>query len=571
MRRILQVFYVIFSAIISALAIQNEILPFGSPFLGLFALVPLYLTLASAQSYAEAALLTGFQTGLVHVFSSFWLGNFKDFALFTLGASALATAVIGAVFGCYLYLPFAQSGRKKRNGYEAPTQPLPQRTAALTRRVLLFAAVWTVYEWAKSTGFLAYPWGTLVMTAYRWPLITQIAAITGTWGISFLFSLFAAVVAEGLVLLPLVPYFRRGGGGEEAAYARCGALCIVLFAVTVLYGAVAYTAERVPVKTMRTVMVQQNADSWETGGDAQAVVVSSELTEAAISEGLARTGTRPDLVVWSESVLSYAFPEAESYYRSRPAEMPLVPFIRQTGVPFVIGGPVTADYEKRQYHNSALYFDKDGNYRGYYAKMQLVPFAEVIPGAQYEWVHVLLDKIIGFSSGWTPGTELTLFTVPLPDSQTVKISLPICFEDAFPPVCRALYEAGSEVFVNITNDSWSKTDSAEYQHFVIASYRAIEYRTTLLRSTNSGYSVVVDPAGRILADMPLFETASIYTEVPVYERTQTPYALLGDWVPALCALAYAVNLVLGRTRRADNRKKRPEKCAIPLDQSDINC
>ena len=199
------------------------------------------------------------------------------------------------------------------------------------------------------------------------------------------------------------------------------------------------------------------------------------------------------------------------------------------------------------YSNAALFFDHAGEYQGYYGKMQLVPFAEVIPGAQYEWVRKLLDAIVGFSSGWTPGTELTLFTVPLKTGGDVTISIPICFEDAFPMVCRALFKAGSEIFVNITNDSWSMTNSAEYQHFAIASFRAMEFRTTLIRSTNSGYSVVVNPKGQVIADMPLFEETSLYTSVPIYQRTMTVYCLFGNWLPALCFIL-ALGQVIAREK-----------------------
>jgi apolipoprotein N-acyltransferase len=87
---------------------------------------------------------------------------------------------------------------------------------------------------------------------------------------------------------------------------------------------------------------------------------------------------------------------------------------------------------------------------------------------------------------------------------------------------------GSELFINLTNDSWSRTKSAEYQHYAIASYRPIEFQTTLVRSTNSGYSVVLDPRGLILDDMPLFSEEYLFTEIPVYERVTTFYAAYGD-------------------------------------------
>ena len=106
MKGILQVFYAFFSSIIMAFAIQNEFLLFGSPVLGLFALVPLYLALAECNSFKKAGLLTALQMLCTHVFSSFWLGYFKDFAVFTLGATAAVYAVFGYFSGGLFFAPF---------------------------------------------------------------------------------------------------------------------------------------------------------------------------------------------------------------------------------------------------------------------------------------------------------------------------------------------------------------------------------------------------------------------------------------------------------------------------------
>ena len=118
----------------------------------------------------------------------------------------------------------------------------------------------------------------------------------------------------------------------------------------------------------------------------------------------------------------------------------------------------------------------------------------------------------------------------------MRISTPICFDDAFPDVCRPLAANGSEVFMNITDDSWSKTKSSEYQHFVISAFRAIELRTTLVRSTNSGYSAVIDARGNVLSDMPLFEEAALFCKVPVYKKQETVYLRFGNWLPHTAAL-----------------------------------
>ena len=126
---------------------------------------------------------------------------------------------------------------------------------------------------------------------------------------------------------------------------------------------------------------------------------------------------------------------------------------------------------------------------------------------------------------------------------SVLVSTPICFDDSAAEVCRALYHAGSEVFVNITNDSWSKTNSAEIQHFVVAAFRAIEYRTTLARCANSGFTVVVGPNGKILQSIPLFEKNALAAEIPIFKRTMTIYARFGNWLPKLCSILIALYIM----------------------------
>ena len=115
----------------------------------------------------------------------------------------------------------------------------------------------------------------------------------------------------------------------------------------------------------------------------------------------------------------------------------------------------------------------------------------------------------------------------------VRFAAPICFEDAFPTLCADLHNQKSNILINLTNDSWSKTASAEYQHFAVAYFRAIELRTPLVRSTNGGYTCVVDPVGNITASLPLFTTDALSVSVPIYPYQPTFYAQWKDWLPAL--------------------------------------
>lgn len=537
MKRFLQVFFALFSSIITSLAIQNEFLPFGSPFLGLFALVPLYYAISKSSSFLESALLVGLQISITNLISSFWLGYFHGFAIFTLGGTTIAYFIFGFIFGHFFYLPFCKNPQKdffRLCGIQGSN---------VTIRILFFSSLWVIFEWFKSNGFLAYPWGTLSMTAFKWQFITQIASITGTYGISFLFALFSSIIGEGLTLLPI--QIHNQSRKVSSCYSKCAALCITLFLFTVCFGFYTIYIPKTPTKTLNAVIIQQNADPW-LSSEEDCILKSQELTDKAIADYKELTGNKPDLIVWSEAVLSKKMPNFEFFYKTFPSQQPLLTYIKKTEVPFIIGGPVEVDFMGlSKSANSALYFSKKGKFYDSYSKRWLVPFAEIIPYQQYRWMQKLMQNLAGFSFGWVPGDQNKVFSLTSQISgDDIYFSTPICFEDAFPPICSQMFKDGAEIFVNITNDSWSKTKTSQYQHFVVASYRCIEFRTPMIRCANSGYSVVLDTTGKILSDLPQFTEAGSCLEVPIYQQKLTPYAILGNWLPIILLVLCSIYVIL---------------------------
>ncbi len=566
MELILQViFSSVFSGLMLSAAIPNEFYLFGCPVYTLAAFIPLYLTLNKIKDFKLAFLALFIQTLTTHLLSSFWLAFFKDFAIFTLGASAIATACIGGAFGFLFYIPYYTSeSQNKLNEYSASAS----LRLSPVFRILYFSVVYTLYEWVKSSGFLGYPWGTVSSAMYNWPVIMQLASITGTYGITFIVIMFNAIASEAIML-----YYGNAKlqAARTSATIQTAKLLGVFFIFILLHGVYQYDKTRKPVKELTAIMVQQNSDPWKEESDDESILTSQRLTENKIKQ-LELTDQKADLVIWSEGCLKRAFPGAQGYYEWAPQERSLVDFVRDIKVPCIFGGSyikarqVTRNgfpYTQREYYNSALLFDSEGKFRGYYAKNHLVPFAEVIPFIEVPFIHNFMEKVIGISAGWTPGDQYVLFEVPcritknyvLPAVKTIdisksyteqkqeetkpyttKIATPICFDDAFTDIMRPLFLSGTELFINITDDSWSLKKSSEIQHFVIASYRAIEYRTTLIRSSNAGYSVVIEPSGKVIADLPLFEEAALSSEIPVYQRQMTTYARFGNWLPYLCII-----------------------------------
>ena len=62
--------------------------------------------------------------------------------------------------------------------------------------------------------------------------------------------------------------------------------------------------------------------------------------------------------------------------------------------------------------------------------------------------------------------------------------------------------------------------------------RAVETRRFLLRATNTGFTAVVDPYGRIVAQAPSYARTALVAGFD-FSRQQSFYTRNGDWFPAL--------------------------------------
>ncbi|MCP5453935.1 MAG: apolipoprotein N-acyltransferase [Spirochaetaceae bacterium] len=521
------------SSVLLALSLPNELFPWGSPTLGLVALAPLFVALAETASYREAFAVGAAFGGLAHGVSSYWLWFFKDFRFWTLGTTVIAYMVVYGVLGLYL------RGALKRGGIARP---------------LVFAMAWAVFEWGKSSGFLGYPWG---LVAYSWNTVTpatQIAESTGVYGLSFALAFVSASIGEALCGPPAPLPAASDGAAERPPSGRFAAalpsrpawpdgrfadlgnlvVAVVCLVAVYAYGLAALERPREARATVDVLLVQQNVDPWE-GTEAENLAGSIGLAAAALEA----SGGGADLVLFSESTLRRPWNGFQRYFSRSPADYPLRSFIRDSGAYLLTGAPEILDYESYEATNSVILIGPDGRQVGSYAKTHPVPFAEAIPFWEVPAVRSFIQDVVGLASGWTMGTERVLFDLPTARAGNVRFAAPICFEDAFAYLCRRFVLDGAELLVNLTNDAWSRTDSAEIQHFVAARFRAVELRRTLVRSTNGGVSAVVGPDGRVLDSLPLFEADARLVEVPVYTGEETPYLRYGDWFATVLACILA--------------------------------
>jgi apolipoprotein N-acyltransferase len=307
----------------------------------------------------------------------------------------------------------------------------------------------------------------------------------------------------------------------------------------------------------RLAMVQHNDDPWKRA-DAAAHRKNLEILKRLSREAIA-ADPRPDLVVWSETAFvpriywhSTYRDNQESYRLVRE----LLDFLETQDVPFVIGNDdgrkdpaMNPDplEEHRVDYNAVILFDRGKEVEAY-RKMHLVPFTEYFPyKKQLPGLYAALKK--ADTHFWEPGEVPTVF-----ESRGIKFSTPICFEDTFGYISRRFVLEGAELIINLTNDAWAKSLSAQMQHLSMAVFRAVENRRSMVRATASGQTCAIDPSGKIVVMAPAFAEAQISASLPLVDE-KTFYTRRGDYVPLLALGFSALSFAWALIRIAINRKK----------------
>jgi len=219
----------------------------------------------------------------------------------------------------------------------------------------------------------------------------------------------------------------------------------------------------------------------------------------------------PDLIVWPESAIPWPLDVAG----------PVLGEIATAAS----GPPVVLGLNRRQdgrWFNALVVVDATGEVAQLYDKHHLVPFGEYIPLGHLTRGLGLRSFAAqdgyGYSAG--PGPRLI-------DLGPLGRALPlICYEAIFPGGIRRAPDR-PDLLLQITNDAWFGEISGPFQHLAQARVRAVEQGLPMVRVANTGVSAVIDPAGRILAEIPLGEAGFLDQPIPA-PLPPTLYARMGD-------------------------------------------
>ena len=502
-------------AVLSGALLALSFPRYGHPAFAWIALVPLLIALhggfartgvTSGQSPRRAFLL-GLTTGTIYFIGTvYWTSTVvQQFGGLPLPLALLAMLLLALYLGLFPAVAALITSR------------LVRRVGA--GALLLFAAPWVATEFFRGYLFGGFPWVPLGNSQVRVLPIAQIASALGVYGVSALVAFVNSVLAYAL----LVDGRRR--------------LSALAAAVVVVFGVGAWgtwrlaqaplTREGTPV---RVGLVQGNIaqeDKWDRTQARRIFTTHIAMTREAVARGA-------QYVLWPESSTPFMFEEDAG------GGDVLRALSREVNVPILFGSDQIERGPSPRLYNAAFLVTPEGKTAAVYRKIHLVPFGEYIPFKSWLFfVSPLVESLAEFA----PGGSIVM--LPVNGHMT---STAICYEVVYPSLIREAVEAGSELLTTITNDAWYGHSSAPYQHFELATMRAIEQGRYLARAANTGISGVVDPYGRVVASSGIFEQIVIVQEVRLL-TSRTLYSVVGDVVAYVAiALTASALMVLGRRR-----------------------
>jgi apolipoprotein N-acyltransferase len=514
---------VLFAAVLFAFAHPNPLFMNGIPVLGWVMYIPVLFVIR--RSTVPACLFWGALYGFTaFLLFNYWLSAYQF----------IAGAVVYTIYLCYFMLLF----------------PALRIAAVLLPRYgfVLQWLIFTVFEYLRTLGFLGYSYGITGYTQWRIIPLIQIASITGVWGVSALL-IFPQTFAAQYWFSFKKPFRFRFSGLSLSVF-----LYIFVLLGALVYGFAA-PHDFSSGKNVRIALIQHNTDPWkdEKSDYENNFRILKRLSEEALSQK-----PRPDLVVWSETAFvpmiywhSHYRTDSDYYAQVRA----LIDFLAAQDVPFVIGN----DDGRREMtdegtidrvdYNAAILFER-GEMVDVYRKIRLVPFTEHFPyKKQLPFIYKMLED--ADTHFWKEGTRRLVF-----DINGLRFSTPICFEDTFGYLSREFVQNGAEFIVNLSNDAWSHSLSAQMQHLSMAVFRSVENRRSMTRSTASGQTCAIAPDGKILAMAKAFTESALTVSIPIVTE-QTFYTKHGDYLPRIF-IAVAFLMILGgaasRIQRGFNRK-----------------
>lgn len=484
-------------------------------FLIFFAFLPLLWLETKVKSRRHFFMLIYLSMFIWNVSTTWWIWNASE-------PGAVAAFLANSFIMCLPWL-----------GYRS----IKNRFGAYTGYIAL-VAFWMSFEYIHLHDWgLSWPWltlGNVFATRTEW---IQWYEYTGSSGGTLWVLLLNIILFIHLQIRVKTP--------EKRSYTFL-LITLALFALPVMVSRFVIMPEQLEQESRNIVVVQPNIDPYEKISDG---TIDAQLQKLIrVSETKVDSNTR--LLVWPETALYSENKINEEGMKENPFLAPLWAFLEKhpgltlfTGVEsyrrFDKPTPYSQSFEGNYYesYNGSALMDSKGPY-AFYHKSMLVPGVETLPWF-LKFISSWFEKFGGTTAGYARQMERTV----LKEKNGLKIAPAICYESVYGEFLSQYIKNGANLICVITNDGWWKNTPGHKQHMNYARLRAIENRTWVARSANTGISCFIDPNGRVINARPYDTEAAIKLAIEPAKRT-TFFVRSGDLLSKGALLVSAILLFI---------------------------
>lgn len=411
-------------------------------------------------------------------------------------------------------------------------------------RVVTLGVAVSFTEWLRGAMFTGFPWNVPAVQLSGINELVQSASVVGVHGL-----------AVAAVLIGAAPAALVTRGSRWA-----GVLGVTLLVTLAAYGTLRRDGAAPDLSPQTVRIVQPSVPQEQKWDPAERAAIWATLLD--LTTRPRADGTAPSLVVWPETALPFLYRTpgraqdelAAALLPGQTLVTGAVEIEPETPAEAAGAGSATVSGAPEETApgratNSIFVLDSDGVLRQRYDKRHLVPFGEYLPFAGV-LSRLGFTAIVQGTSQFVAGTERVLIDVPdLPQALPL-----ICYEIVFRQDV-----TGASWIVTVTNDAWFGDTPGPRQHLRHAELRAIETGLAIVRAANNGISGVIDPYGRLVAELPLNRRDVLDARIPA--PVATPYRTFGDRpLYALWLLSVVCVVILGiRHRRKPREDADPQR------------
>jgi apolipoprotein N-acyltransferase len=355
---------------------------------------------------------------------------------------------------------------------------------------LIFPLLYTSFDFLLN---LFNPFGTLGILGYSqfdFLAFSQLASITGMWGLTLMITWFGSVVYWFLENDSPKEKIKQG----VTIYISILILILVYGSVrlnmplansTVKIAGIHFQDKRVDGEKMNEYLKKKDTANFK--------IISDTIINRLIQETIKQSNSGAKIIVWAEissKILKQDEDSLITLFKS---------LARQQNI-YLLTTPYTINsVSDSKPENKILLFSPNG-------ELALTHYKY---GGNFMEGTVQGDKIIKAVT-----------------AEYGKLSAIICWDGDFPSIVKQVGKLQSDILFVPASD-WEQIDPA---HSIVTVFRGIENGCSVIRQTRNGLSIMTDPRGKIISQMDHFKSTSWVTvgQVP-NKKWFTLYPIIGDF------------------------------------------